>query len=56
MAAKRSRSKRRPQAKKKKSRRKGRDIGSTQTNHPFEQDTKRRIGNFGRTGEPPIMQ
>lgn len=28
----------------------------SQTNQPFEQDTKRRIGQFGGTGEPPIMK
>jgi hypothetical protein len=27
-----------------------------QTNQPFEQDSKRRIGPFGGAGEPPIMQ
>jgi hypothetical protein len=26
------------------------------TNQPFEQDSKRRIGQYGGTGEPPIMQ
>jgi hypothetical protein len=32
-----------------------RNIGP-QTNQPFEQDSKRRIGPYGGTGEPPIMQ
>jgi hypothetical protein len=43
-------------AKKKHSKRKRqRDIGS-QTEQPFEQDSKRRIGQYGGTGEPPIMK
>ena len=29
---------------------------SSQTNQPFEQDVKRRIGQFGGAGEPPIMK
>jgi hypothetical protein len=29
---------------------------SPQTNQPFEQDSKRRIGPYGEAGEPPIMQ
>jgi hypothetical protein len=28
----------------------------SQTNQPFEQDSKRRIGQYGGTGEPPIMK
>jgi len=28
----------------------------SQTNQPFEQDTKRRIGHFGGAGEPPLMK
>ena len=28
----------------------------SQTQQPFEQDTKRRIGQFGGTGEPPLMK
>jgi len=27
-----------------------------QTNQPFEQDSTRRIGPYGGTGEPPIMR
>jgi hypothetical protein len=43
-------------AKKQTSKRKRqRDIGS-QTEQPFEQDSKRRIGQYGGTGEPPIMK
>jgi len=29
---------------------------NSQTNQPFEQDTKRRIGQFGGAGEPPLMK
>ena len=36
-------------------RKRQRKIGS-QTEQPFEQDSKRRIGQFGGTGEPPIMK
>jgi hypothetical protein len=28
----------------------------SQTKQPFEQDTKRRIGQYGGTGEPPIQR
>ena len=47
----------RPAGPKKKTskRKRQRDIGS-QTEQPFEQDSKRRIGQFGGTGEPPIMK
>jgi hypothetical protein len=27
-----------------------------QTNQPYEQDTKRRIGQFSGVGEPPLMK
>lgn len=40
---------------KKKSSKRATQRGS-QTKQPFEQDTKRRIGQYGGTGEPPIMQ
>lgn len=40
-------------SKKKTSKRKKQHSG---TNQPFEQDSKRRIGQYGGTGEPPIMQ
>jgi hypothetical protein len=36
-------------------RKRQRNIGA-QTQQPFEQDSKRRIGQYGGTGEPPIMQ
>jgi hypothetical protein len=42
--------------KKKTSRRKRKPEINSQTNQPFEQDSKRRIGQFGGAGEPPIMQ
>jgi hypothetical protein len=29
---------------------------SSQTKQPFEQDAKRRIGQYGGTGEPPIKK
>jgi len=36
-------------------RKKQRNI-NPQTNQPFEQDPKRRIGPYGGAGEPPIMR
>jgi hypothetical protein len=42
--------------KKKTSKGKRRGNISSQTKQPFEQDSKRRIGQYGGTGEPPIMQ
>ena len=42
--------------KKKTSNRKNRRNISSQTEQPFEQDSKRRIGQFGGTGEPPIKK
>jgi hypothetical protein len=33
-----------------------RKISGSQTNQPFEQDAKRRIGQYGGAGEPPIMK
>ena len=41
---------------KKGSKRKRKRNVNPQTNQPFEQDTKRRIGPFGGAGEPPIMR
>jgi hypothetical protein len=41
---------------KKTSKRKGKGKISSQTEQPFEQDSKRRIGQFGGTGEPPIRK
>lgn len=29
---------------------------SSQTRQPYEQDSKRRIGQFSGTGEPPLMK
>lgn len=37
-------------------RRRKSDHISGQTNQPFEQDTKGRIGQFGGAGEPPLMK
>jgi hypothetical protein len=45
----------RPKKKTSKRKRK-RDISPSQTNEPFEQDSKRRIGPYGGAGEPPIMR
>ena len=42
--------------KKKTSKRKRRRDISSQTRQPFEQDSKRRIGQYGGAGEPPMMQ
>ncbi|MGZ8466941.1 MAG: hypothetical protein ACXWXT_15475 [Candidatus Binatia bacterium] len=33
-----------------------RSIDGSQTRQPFEQDSKRRIGQYGGAGEPPIMK
>jgi hypothetical protein len=41
---------------KKRKRRGKSEIPSGQTNQPFEQDTKRRIGQYGGEGEPPLMK
>jgi len=43
-------------SKKKTSKRKRLRHISSQTKQPFEQDAKRRIGQYGGTGEPPIMK
>ena len=37
-------------------RRRKHDIVPGQTNQPFEQDSKRRIGQYGGAGEPPLMK
>ena len=53
------RKKRRKQTTKKKKISKGkrpRRISDSQTSQPFEQDSKRRIGQYGGAGEPPIMK
>ena len=55
MAKARKRTKQAPAKKKLPQRKRKRNI-SSQTRQPFEQDTKRRIGQFGGTGEPPIMK
>jgi hypothetical protein len=45
----------RPKKKTPKRRRKY-DTVPGQTNQPFEQDSKRRIGQYGGAGEPPLMK
>lgn len=55
MAKSKKKNKARVSTKKTSKRKRKRNIGS-QTKQPFEQDTKRRIGQFGGTGEPPIMK
>jgi hypothetical protein len=48
---------RRKQPKKKPSKRRRKsDNPSSQTNQPYEQDSKRRIGQFQGEGEPPLMK
>jgi hypothetical protein len=55
--AKSKKTRKRAQPKKKSSKRRRKsDILSGQTNQPFEQDTKRRIGQYGGEGEPPLMK
>jgi len=44
----------RPQQKRKTKRR--RRISDSQTNQPFERDSKNRIGPYGGAGEPPLMK
>ena len=53
--SKKTRKRAQPKKKHSKRRRKS-DILSGQTNQPFEQDTKRRIGQYGGEGEPPLMK
>jgi hypothetical protein len=43
-------------SKKKTPKRKRQHNITSQTEQPFEQDAKRRIGQYGGTGEPPIMK
>jgi hypothetical protein len=43
-------------AQKKTSKRKRQREITPQTDQPFEQDSKRRIGHYGGAGEPPIMK
>jgi hypothetical protein len=45
----------RPRKKPSKRRRKG-DTGPGQTNQPFAQDSKRRIGQYSGAGETPLMK
>jgi hypothetical protein len=46
----------RAQPKKTSKRRRKHDTVPGQTNQPFEQDSKRRIGQYGGAGEPPLMK
>lgn len=55
MAKNKKRNKQAASKKKTSKRKRQRNIRSG-TNQPFEQDAKRRIGQYGGTGEPPIMQ
>ena len=43
-------------AAKKPTRKRARGISDSQTQQPFEQDVKRRIGHYGGAGEPPIKK
>jgi hypothetical protein len=56
MAKSRKTGKRAQPKKKSSKRRRKSDHISGQTNQPFEQDTKGRIGQFGGAGEPPLMK
>ena len=46
----------RKQTQPKEKRRRNRETTGGQTKKPFEQDSKRRIGQFGGAGEPPLMK
>jgi hypothetical protein len=46
--------KKRPQQKRKT--KKGRRISDSQTNQPFEKDSKHRMGEYGGAGEPPLKK
>jgi hypothetical protein len=56
MAKSKKTGKRKQPKKKTGKRRRKADIVSGQTNQPFEQDAKRRIGQYGGEGEPPLMK
>ena len=56
MAKTKKRGKQTRSKKKTSKRQRNRDISPSQTNEPFEQDSKRRIGPYGGAGEPPIMR
>lgn len=55
MAKAKKKQKQAPPQKKTSKRKRKRNI-SSQTDQPFEQDSKRRIGQYGGAGEPPIMR
>ena len=54
--AKAKKAKKQSRIRKKRAKRKTNRKINPQTNQPFEQDSKRRIGPFQGVGEPPIMQ
>jgi hypothetical protein len=56
MAKAKKKQRKKSQTKKKIARRKRQPEAGSQTLQPFEQDAKRRIGQFGGAGEPPIMK
>ena len=56
MAKSKKRAKRKAPKKATSSRKRRRHNTGSQTEQPFEQDAKRRIGQYGGTGEPPIMK
>jgi hypothetical protein len=56
MAKKKKTGKRAQPKKKTAKRRRKSDNIAGQTNQPFEQDAKRRIGQFQGEGEPPLMK
>jgi len=56
MAKAKKRSKRTVKKNKSSKAKRHRKISGSQTNQPFEQDAKRRIGQYGGAGEPPIMK
>jgi hypothetical protein len=55
MAKSKKRSKQAASKKKTPKRKRQRNV-SSQTKQPFEQDSKRRMGQYGGTGEPPIRK
>jgi hypothetical protein len=54
--AKSKKTKQGPPKNKPSKRRRKHDIVPGQTNQPFEQDSKRRIGQYGGAGETPLMK
>jgi hypothetical protein len=52
----RSKKARKGRAREKTAKGRKRNVGRSKSNQPFEHDAKRRIGQYGGAGEPPIMQ